>query len=425
MTPPDLYAWIVVAILTTEVLRRTPAALRNQRSRTLWTVFLALDLSMVTRISSVTDALHDLTGIADASTLTKHLVGIAAVAGLLRWVSAVVPGRMDGAPEPGYRRAISNRPRRIATWGAVIVITAIFPLAYRRPGSVEDADFIYQQAGHFWGSLHLLLFYAYLIFGMVCASLMCAAAARHPRAQGAFRHGMQAITVGCAIGAVYGVLRSGYLIARLFDKPFLGGDALVEIGSNLSLLACVFLVIGGAAAPAWERMGARIAAHAALMDLRPMWARLTDAVPVVLLDDAPAPNNGRPSGVRQKTRSAWTFLRDFWSWRDLASRLGYRVTQICDASLTIQQHITPELRDDVQQTATELGLPDHVATAYLLRTGIQHMKTGRPPYDGIPETPLLQPGADLLSATGYLLPIGKAMTDHVAMARLDRRLAVA
>ncbi|MET7363253.1 MAB_1171c family putative transporter [Streptomyces sp. NPDC005562] len=420
MTTPDLFAWIVVALLTLEVARRLPAAIRNQRSRTLWFVFAALDASMITRISSVGDFLYDTTGVDDAATLTKHLVGIAAVAGLLRWVTTVVPGRMDGKREPGYRRAISNRPRRVVTWGAILVVTAIFPLSYRRTGNEEDAEFIFQQAGHFWGSLHLLLFYAYLVFGMICASMMCSAAARHPKSEGAFKYGMQALSLGCAVGSVYGILRSGYLVTRLFDKPFLGGDTFVDVGSNFALIACIVLVIVGSAAPAWERMTARMDAHGAVNDLRPMWTTMTDAVPAVLF--AEPEEKQTVSRIRLRAHHFWIMVRDFWNWKDLDFRLRNRVTQICDASLQVQQYVTPQLREETERTVQDLNLPEHMARAYLLRTGIHLMKSGATPYEGTPGEPILKPGPDPLAATRLLLPIGKAMTDNVAMGRLDRRL---
>ena len=125
---PDLRAWIVVGLLTVEVIRRFPAARRNPRSRTLWSVFLALDISMLTMLQPVGDFLYEVTGVNDAATLAKHLTGVTAVAFLLRWVTDVVPGRMDGRREPTYRRAISSNPRRIVTWAAIVVIA--FPPAF-------------------------------------------------------------------------------------------------------------------------------------------------------------------------------------------------------------------------------------------------------------------------------------------------------
>ncbi|MGW1436849.1 MAB_1171c family putative transporter [Streptomyces griseus] len=430
-TTPDLFAWAVVAPLTAAVLWRTPAAIRSPQSRTLWLVFAALDVSMITRISSVGDFLYDVTGIDDAATLTKHLVGIAAVAGLLRWVTSVVPGRDDGQREPTYRRIISNRPRRILTWGAIVVITVIFPLSYRRTGAnAEDADYIFQQAGHFWGSLHLILFYTYLIFGMVCASMMCAAAARDPRASGPFKISMQGLALGCAVGSGYGILRSAYLLIRLFDKPFLGGTALVDIGSNITLIGCVVLVILGSTVPAWERMDARMEAHAAVNDLRPMWARLTEAVPGVIYGPAaPVRSTGwlarKAPRLHARSREFIASLGDFWNWRNLDYRLRRRITEICDATLQLQDYIAPGLREEAERTAKELGLPQHTVSAYLLRTAIHRLKSGEAPYDTppVPESTILKHGEDLQAATRELLPIGKSMTNHVAMGSFDRRLA--
>ncbi|MFH8483073.1 MAB_1171c family putative transporter [Streptomyces sp. NPDC018055] len=431
-TSPDLYAWAVVAPLTAAVIWRTPAAIRSPQSRTLWLVFAALDVSMITRISSVGDFLYDVTGIDDAATLTKHLVGIIAVAGLLRWVTSVVPGRDEGQREPTYRRVISNRPRRIVTWGAIIVITAIFPLSYRRVGpQAEDADFIYQQAGHFWGSLHLILFYAYLIFGMICASMMCSAAARDPRAHGPFKVSMQGLALGCAVGSVYGILRSAFLIARLADKPFLGGPSFVDVGSNLALIGCIALVLMGSTVPAWERMDARMEAHAAVNDLRPMWVRLTQAAPEVVYGQpqpTPTPMSRfarRAPRLHSRGREFLASLADFWNWRNLDYRLRRRITEICDAALQLQPYVAPSLREEAESTAKELGLPEHAVSAYLLRTAIHRRRAGDAPYDVPPEaeSAILKHGDDLQAATRELLPIGKAMENRVAMSSLDRRLA--
>ncbi|THA72559.1 hypothetical protein E6R60_26895 [Streptomyces sp. A0642] len=428
---PDLFAWMVVIPLTAVVIWRTPAALRAPQGRTLWFVFAALDVSMITRISAIGDFIYDATGIDDAATLTKHLCGIAAVAGLLRWVIAVVPGRDDGKREPRYRRAISNRPRRVVTWGAIIVITAIFPLAYRRTGrGTEDADFIFQQAGHLWGSLHLILFYAYLIFGMVCASMMCSAAGRDARAQGSFKISMQGLSLGCAVGACYGIVRTGYLVTRLADKPFLGGDTFVYVASNITLVGCVALVLMGSAVPAWERMGARMDAHAAVNDLRPLWARLTEAVPEVVYGKDHR-NSTSLNWLRQRAPRLHSHLTgllakwaDFWNWRGLDYRLRRRINQICDASLTLQDYVDPDLYESAERTAEELGLPPHTVPAYLLRTAIQRKKAGQEPFNSPPENAILHPGADLQRTTQALLPIGKAMNNRVVMSSLDRRLAL-
>lgn len=420
---PELFAWIVVILLTCEVLRRTPAAIRSPKSRTLWFVFAALDVSMITRVQGVGAFLYHLTGIDDVATLTKHLVGIAAVAGLLRWVIAVVPGRHDGAREPTYRRAIKNRPRRIVTWAAVVVITLVFPLAQRRLAPAEDADFIFLQAGHFWGSLHLLLFYAYLIFGMICASMMCASAARQPEAAGPFKYGMQALSLGCVVGSMYGIIRSAYLIARLFDKPFLGGDNFVDVASNFALIGCVLLVMAGSAAPVWERMRVRMEAHGAINDLRPMWTTLTDAVPSVVYGGAKPPLAHRLRPRARRISALLGSLHDFWNWKGLEYRLRRRINEICDVSIDLSPYISPDLRRETEETARELGLPSHVVPAYLLRTAIQRKKAGEEPSQTTnPQDAILKPSSDLIDATDRFLPIGQAMRDRLTMSRLDRRL---
>lgn len=413
-TPPDLPAWIIVFLLTEETIRRAPAARRNPRSRTLWFVFLALDISMATKIQAVGDLLYRLTGVDDAATLVKHLIGIAAVAFLLRWVTDVVPGRMDGRREPTYRRAISSNPRRIITWAAIVVITAIFPLAQRRTGSQEDSDFIFVQAGHLWGSLHLLLFYTYLVFGLICAALMCLDASRDA-GQGPFKYGLQGVALGCFIGSLYGMLRSAYLIARLFDKPFLGGDHFVGFTSNFCLVVCVILVVVGGAGPSWERLGEMIRAHGAINDLRPLWVLLTDAVPTAIYD---APAHRRPKRA--------SHLREYWDWRDLDTRLRRRVTEILDACLHLSYYVSPELHERAEAGGRALKLPNHVVAAYLLREAMQLKSNGAQRTDGEPVA--IQPLATLtagnpFAATDMLLPVGRSIRDTTQLGLMYRRLS--
>lgn len=412
---PDLRAWIVIILLTFEVVRRFPASRRNARSKTLWLVFLALDISMITMLQPVGDFLYHLVGVDDIATLAKHLTGVAAVALLLRWVTDVVPGRMDGRGEPTYRRAISSNPRRIVTWFAVVVITAIFPLAHRRTGNEEDSEFIFVQAGHFWGSLHLLLFYAYLIFGLVCAALMCAAASNEPASRGPFRYGMQALALGCSIGALYGALRSGYLITRLFNKPFLGGDGFVDVASTFCLVGCIILVLCGGAAPKWERMGQRVKHHSAVNDLRPLWSTLTTVVPnVIYTSDHRRPGRARLLAGR---------LHDFWNWKDLETRLRTRIQEILDAAnIVLAPYMLPELRQHAEDVGRELNLPHRVITAYLLREAIQRKQAGEQPSEG-ESSAILTAGADLLGTTSQLLPIGRAMNDTTALGLLYRRIS--
>jgi len=378
-------------------------------------VFLTLDISMVTMLQPVGNFLYHLTGVNEVATLTKHLTGVAAVAFLLRWVTDVVPGRMDGRREPTYRRLISSNPRRIATWLAVIVTTAVFPLAHRRSGNEEDAEFIFIQAGHFWGSLHMLLFYAYLIFGLVCAALMCADASR-AAAPGAFKYGMQAIALGCSIGALYGILRSGYLIARLFGKPFLGGDVFVDVASNFCLVTCIILVVCGGAAPKWESIGQRVKAHGAVNDLRPLWVHLTSAAPSVIYTDGPA--HRRPGRAKILTGR----LYDFWNWRNLETRLRTRIQEILDAgNIALAPYVPPSLRQRAEKVGHELRLPQYVVTAYLLHEAIRRKQAEEQPFDGEPNA-LLSAGDDLLSTTNRLLPVGRALNDTAALGLLNRRL---
>lgn len=423
---PDLFALIAVVPLTFECVRRLPSALRSDKSRSLWAFLVLLDLSLTTWISSVSDFVDQTTGTTEAINLAKHIFGFAAVALLLQWVTAVVPGRMDGQREPRYRRVISNRPRRVVTWAAAAVSTVLFPLAARNV--TGDDAYIFQQAGHFWGSLHLILFYVYMTFGTTCASMMLAAASRDPKSKGTFKLGMQVMSMGCSIGVMYAVLRIGYLVVRLFNKPFLGGDGFVAVFSYFALSSFALLMIAGSSAPMWERMAARMETHAAVNDLRPMWSALTYAVPSVVYRSRRerwvirvlAP---RAPELTKRFCKAFRAFADFWNWHRVDQRLHRRVTEICDAAIRLQAYLPASLRDETKETASELGLPGHAVPAYLLHTAMHFKKTGSEPHSENPGSPILAPADDPLATTAMFLPIGKAMSSPVLMAKFHRRLA--
>lgn len=423
---PDLVALIAVVPLTFECMRRLPAALRNDKSRSLWAFLVILDLALLTRINSVSDFVDQTTGMNEAITLAKHIFSFASVALLLQWVTAVVPSRMDGKREPRYRRVISNRPRRVVTWAAATVSTILFPLAAQNV--TGDEEYLFQQAGHFWGSLSLMLFYAYMAFGATCASMMLAAASRDPKSKGAFKLGMQGMSIGCSIAAMYAILRTGYLVVRLFNKPFLGGDGFVSVFSYFALCSFALLMIAGSSAPMWERMAARMETHGAVNDLRPMWSALTYAVPSVVYRSrrerwvirVVAP---RAPELTKRFCKAFRVLADFWNWRGVDQRLHRRVTEICDAAIRLQAYLPDGLHDESTQTASELGLPYHTVPAYLLHTAMHLKKTGFEPHAKNPECQVLKPADDPLATAAMFLPIGKAMTSSILMAKFHRRLA--
>ncbi|MFD8648641.1 MAB_1171c family putative transporter [Streptomyces mirabilis] len=424
---PDLFTLAVIA-LSLECFRRLPSALRNDKSRALWAFLAVTDIALATRITSVADFVAQITGVDDATMLAQHISRFASVALMLQWVTAVVPGRMDGKREPRYRRVISNRPRRVVTWAAAIASVILFPQASRYVDGDGGGDYIYQQAGHFWGSLHLILFYAYMAFGTTCASMMLAAASRDPKSKGAFKLGMHGMAIGCSIGAMYAILRTGYLVVRLFNKPFLGGDGFVSVFSYFALSTFALLMIAGSSAPMWERMAGRMETHAAINDLRPMWCILTYAVPSVVYRSRReqwvirvlAPQ--APDMTKRVCRTIRA-LADFWNWSNVDRRLHRRVTEICDAAMRLKAYLPVDLRDESTTVADELGLPDHAIRAYLLHTAMHLKKNGTEPHSRNPGCPILEPTDEALATTAMLLPIGKAMANPVLMAKFHRRLA--
>lgn len=430
MQSDDLMAWFVVAPLGVATLWRLPAAIRTPKSRSLWWIYSSLAVSMATRLTWIGNPINrtaeQLIGLEEASTLAKHLSGIFAVAMLLRWVVAVVPGREDGYPDPTYRRLISNRPRRAATWLAVLIITAIFPLANLRPDtSIEDSDFIFLQGGHIWGSLHLILFYAYVVFGMVCASLMCSDA-HHEGGNSTLGRGLMMMSTGCALGACYGLIRIAYLLIRLARRQFIGGPEFVAVSSNLCLILCVALLCCGSLAPTIERINHALDTHAAINDLRPMWQTITRYTPERVLDKED--DRLRAFSVHVKKRHPWLAWRlgalvDFWNWRDLDQRLRRRVTEIFDAAHILQDYVADDLYEEAEMTVKALKLPRQAGQAYILYRAISAVARQEEIACSERAKPLLNSLSDVPLDAKALLPIGTMLHNRTAMRKLDRRLA--
>ncbi|MFF7198158.1 DUF6545 domain-containing protein [Streptomyces sp. NPDC008079] len=426
--------------------------IKHPEARILWYVIVALAASMTTRISYVSDLLYQITRIDEIATLTKHLLGILAITMLLRWVLAVIPGSEDGQPEPRYRRTISNRPRRIVTRVAVVAITVVFPWANRRPGPhVEDADFIFVQAGHFWGSVHLVLFYLYVVYGMSCAAIMCADAGRRDRLRNAGRptvlgRGLQSMAIGCAVGVFYGGLRITYLIIRLMQRAFIGGDVLVASMSNASLILCVMLTLFGCCAPMVDRINRALAAHGAITDLRPMWLHMTAATPSVVLDPfAGAETTGTvrlprksnrclqalrawlkrlplPLRIRRRYRDLKLALSEARNWRDLEFRLRRRVIEICDSAMILQSYVPPGLPEETAAIVKTTGMPAEATAAYLLHVAIRRQQAGLSPNPERSRRALVRVHDDLFQAThATLLPIWTQMRSRPVISQLRRR----
>lgn len=423
----DQATWFVVVPLWTVTLWRMPSALRRPASRTLWYVFLSLAVTMTTRLSGVEHFLYDVTGLRNSATLVKHLIGVLAITLMLRWVLTVSAPEL-GHPDCSYRQVVGGRTAKMLTWGMVAFITVVFPLANGGNSShvLEDSDFLFLQAGHLWGTLHLLPFYLYLVYGLSCSALLCADAGRRDRTT-VFGGGLRMMAIGFVCGSMYGVIRSGYLICRLAHRRFFGGEPLVIFASNVALILCVVLIIIGSSAQIVERANRCMRAYDDIQDLRPMWRQITPAVPEVVLCARRRPMAVRfadehPTANRRLTYVA-TEIRDWIGWRKLHYKLHRQVTEILDAARTLQGYVPDGLPAQVEQAVRDLGLPDPAVQAYLLRTAIQRKENGGAPSDGQSLRCILQTHGDVYQAVQMLLPVGRMMRSGPAMKLIDRHVA--
>lgn len=452
----DLWSWMVVAPLWTASLWRLRIAIQRPEARILWYVITSLAVAMTTRLSPVSDTIFRVTRVDDCATLVKHLVGVLAIAMLLRWVLAVIPARQDGQPEPRYRRVISSRPRRVLTGAALITMTGVFPWSNRRPGRADDSTFIYAQAGHLWGSVHLILFYTYLAFGLSCSAIMCAEAYRRDRHQhgtpSVLGAGMGTMSIGCSIGTSYGIIRTAYLIVRLARRAFVGGDPLVVVISNGALISCIMLIAFGCSAPTIERLNNAQAMHESIAALRPMWLRLTAVTPSVVLDPHAnsettgsfrivQPPNPRRAAVRRRFkrimhpfasrkryrrwRELLLMVAEFANWRQLDYRLMRRVIEICDAIMELQAYIPEDLADQAEAVVAERKLSAQALPAFLIYTAIGRKRAGQPKTEDHRHMIIRLEDDYRRAATVTLLPVWQQMRNRSAISQLRRHTSSA
>lgn len=434
-------------------LWRLRSAVKKAEVRIIWLVITSLAAAMTTRLSSATNSLYTLTGIDDGATLIKHLLGVLTITMLLQWILAIIPGQEDAQPEPRYRHIISSRPRRLLSAAAVLVMTAAFPFANRREGPADDSTFIYAQAGHWAGSIHLICFYSYLAFALSCAAMMCADAYRRDRAayhghSSKLGAGLGTMAVGCSIGAFYGLIRIAYLVVRLSHRGFVGGDLFLGVVSNISLLTCILLMGSGCCSPALERMNEAVAMHDSIAQLRSMWLRLTAEVPQVVLDPLASSETtgsmrlptlpestavraklclkgtvGRavPLRIRRRLRETTLMAAEFCNWTALDFRLMRRVLEICDAIMVLQSYVPTGLHELARAEARARELPPEAATAYLLYTAIRRKRAGHPGTDGCPA--LIHLGDDYRTVPQVtLMPIWYCMRSRSVINVMRRRV---
>ncbi|MGW5116431.1 MAB_1171c family putative transporter [Streptomyces noursei] len=383
---------VAVALVWTIVLWRAPAAVRVPTSRALWAGFCTLAAALTVRLAPVGNAIDSLPGAQSLSLLLMHLLGLAAIGFLLRWIRLM--GFGDGVP------TLPPRVDLVLTTGVAAAMTVLFFLTGR---AGRQPPFPVHTAHSAPATAYLWLWFAYLGVAMVrAAALFCSGYRRS--AKGLLRAGLGITAAGFLLGVLYALLRM-FLLTGYCPAVLPSGAAAEEVAHTAQFTA-VLLIALGTSLPVGNALLRGLERHRRLHRLRALWHPLTETVPHVVLGLPP------------------TRLDDFFSGGSLELRLHRRVIEIRDACLALRDHIPQSLPERAQSAAAALGLSgperEAVVEAFCLRHAVRARRAGQPPSCTPAPYP---PGArDRDAESAWLTRISTAYhSSH--MSTLDRLLA--
>ncbi|MEU3459343.1 MAB_1171c family putative transporter [Streptomyces sp. NPDC006733] len=372
----DAIAYAIIALLLFQAVWRIPAALRGQsRERSLWGAFAALAVAWLLR-TDLGRAVIDGLGVVDLATLLKHVITIAGICVLLRYVTAVDGDGAASDPAVLRRVRVTAAVHRIATRASlatVLVMAAVFFLVLDRTHT-ESPYFMARHAGEVGLALYMGLFYLYTAVAAAVCAYQWGGSARRAR-RWTLRTGLTMMAVAMALAVLYAVVRTAYC-ALITVRTVSAHVISVQENITDTMLYLVFLLWAvGAIAPATQALVDRRRAKRALTALYPLWRELALAVPSVILR---APSNVLPGhGFSAPLNRA----RDLMRLSPPPSlRLERYVTEISDVQRTLSHYASPGLYERATALADRQGHPEDaaraVADAYWIRSALAAMAAG-------------------------------------------------
>ncbi|MFD7554223.1 MAB_1171c family putative transporter [Streptomyces sp. NPDC059835] len=365
----DVVAYAVVIALLFQAVWRAPAAFRGQvRERSLWGSFAALAIAWFLR----TPAGHWLveqSGVDELAYLLKHLLTIAGLCALLRYVTAIDAAQVATGASPGRRVKITSRAQRWAPAAGLLaaaLMTATFVFALDRSGP-EQAHFMQRHAGEAGLAVYMGLFY--LFSGLVIGLCGYQWGSKARDARGALRVGLGLMGGGMAAGTLYCLIRLIYGFVNAATPMPADFAALQETITDSLLYACFMLWTLGAVAPATQAVTTRYRTIAHTIRLHRLWADMTLVNPDLVAYPPSQRLVGRPGAVLLNTT-----LDVLSRQMSPAFRLGRYITEIHDAILELRRRAPQHLyasallaaeRDGHQGQDAEI-----VAQAYWLRAAL-------------------------------------------------------
>ncbi|MGM1059970.1 MAB_1171c family putative transporter [Saccharothrix sp. Mg75] len=352
----------VPGVLWLLAVLRLPWLRGPARHRATARLFLALALAGTLVDRTARRVVDSAAGVPDLAILLGHLSALVALHAAVRLTSE------------GTR---STRPAGAALLVAAVCMTGLFTALPRRH---DRPDFGLWHAGDPRVIAYQGLFQACLAVGLLATALFLAPRWRAaPR--GPLRTALLLLWGGAAVGLVYVAGRLWYVVTHgLGVRTPISGPV---YGAVMSLLLGVALL--SAAAAGLVRFGLRLHRHRAHRALRPLWERLTAAVPGAVLERP-------PHRLVELLPSGSTDLR-----------LYRRVVEIRDAQLELIGRVPADLR----AAARAVSGDGRALDACLLRIALSPDLVAVPPGEN--------PGASAWQADAGL---DAEVRDLLALARL-------
>lgn len=370
----------VVTILWVVAIWRLPAARGSAIKRSLWLAIASLALALTVDLPPIAVRIDHWTGLNALSTLLKHLIGILSCTAVLDWVLALTQPKRPGA-------LLRHRYRiAVATAAGLAVMFFLIP---RRE---TDYEFTYLGSVDAAATIYLMIFEIYLGIAMATVCRMCWAAAARAR-RGFLKSGLVLLTAGTLLGVGYAIARSVLMTVELIEHRTPAIAAQTTAWTDRLQALAIVLILLGTAVPTAEAGWRTVRGYRTLFALRPLWSRLTEAAPGVVLGEAP------------------TARGDLMSLRDLDMRVSRRVIEIRDARLLLREYASDGVVVEARLRLTAAGLTgedlEAAVEACWLRIALLAKSRGHKYENRLSSTGY--GGADLPSEIAWLLRVTESL----------------
>ncbi|MFE2865024.1 MAB_1171c family putative transporter [Embleya sp. NPDC059259] len=383
---------VVVVLAWVVVVWRRPTLRTSFQTQPLWGAFVALAVALTIRMPRVAEIIENVTGVAQVSTLLKHIVGVVAMLLLVNWITALL--------SPTEEPPAFTSPRYIT---AGVMICALVVLFFLIPERDHGGDyFITDHAGDAVATAYQLVFVASAALATGVGTSLVGRAARQAPV-GGLRRSLATLALGNLLGVGYCALRATYLLVTAFDGAWPGGDGAFEAESKVVKLGAITLILAGTSYSAFALALRRWRQWVAMRRLRALWAVLTDAVPHVVLRDENEPREH--------------------SLVELTYRLHRRGIEIRDAALTLRDTAPAGLYRDAVLAVERVGVPEAeravVAEAFWLKQVLLSVELGLSGPGDPSYSP--HPAAESEAETAWLVRVAQAFGSPV-MRRIHEAL---